>query len=224
MRKISNFTLGLTGLTIIGISTLVCNFWVSGDFESSSLKQSPTTQQEMADITKSNAEWQEIQQSESHKSTLVNYQILPDIANTEETKDFLTLVHVFGNLNESVVTQNRLDAVPPYRLLANMLLRRDEIAYLKTTTISPDMLSFQQIQSCYSLTRVLIADLRSMYEQCNCNHEQIVVMNAALGKLVYLTRQFGTELNRYQAFNVNDLDEVQARNLLVKLTTPNTDN
>lgn len=219
MRKISNFTLGLIGLTVVVVTTLICQFWITSEIEHPRMDRAKTAQQELAEQTHANESWQQLQSQESHKSILINYNILPDTVKTKETKRFLISVHIFGNLGSESIQLHSLDKIPPYRLLANMILRRDEIAYLNTTTITPDMLSTEQISSCYSLTRVLISDLKSMYEGCNCSHEQIMVMNAALGKLVYLTRLFGTELKKYSAFDVRNLNEEEARSLLVQITS-----
>lgn len=216
MRKITTFTLGLLGMTFVGITALVYQFWVTTAIEPPRAPQGDTAEEQWSEITHVDQTWQSLQGNIDEKSILIDYNILPDIEQTAHTKNYLTSIHRLGSFGKEVILLQQLDQIPAYRLLANMMLRRDEIAYLQAATVTPDMLSTTQLQSCYSLTRILLTDLKFMYEQCNCNHEQVKVMNAALGKLVYLTRLFGQELNKYHAFDINHLDEEKARTMLIK--------
>lgn len=209
MRKLSIFTIGLTGLTCLGVIAFIYQFWVGDtvkffDQSSSSFEQQTIllTRSEAAAVAHRDAinQMKANQQNQSRQTdtAMVDYTLLPDMPETVLAKKFLMSIRKNGYLGEHATFQRSLDQLNTTQILSNMMLMKDDALQLKTVLISSNMLNRQQLEASFAMCQHLLQDLKLMYDNFQCTKEQEKVMNVAFARLTYLTRIFSFELKKYE--------------------------
>lgn len=211
MRKISIFTIGLSGLTGLGLIAFVYQLFATDVIKTLSHRTSSFEQQTVI-MTRSEAaaaakreadnklqERAKLQQGSIVDTAIVNYEILPDMSETADAKSFLMSIRTLGYLGEHATFQRALDQLDTSQILSNMMLLKEDARKLRTVLITPNMLNRQQLELSYDMTQRLLQDLKLMYEQNECSNEQERIMNVALARLTYLTRMFSCELKKYES-------------------------
>lgn len=140
--------------------------------------------------------------SANHMPKVINYSILPDYPETMHTKEFLKKIHALGSIGTHSVFQNNILHLNTQQLLANLMLRKDEAAYLDTVSLAPNMLSDTQVVNCYNAAISLIQDLKKMSDKCSCSSAQREAINVAVGRLTYLTIQLHKEIASIQILSL----------------------
>lgn len=134
-------------------------------------------------------------EAESHNSPLVvNYSLLPDDPQTNQTKEFLNSIHSLGKVGKNDTFQKNIQSLNTLQVLANMMLRKDEAYYINTASISPNMLTEQQLRSGVERSLIMIKELKMMQKKCRCSTEQKEVINIAAGRLMHINHILQDEL------------------------------
>lgn len=132
-----------------------------------------------------------------------NYSILPVVANTSKTRKFLESIHALGIIGTHDNFQKKLVNLSTRQLLANMMLRRDEAAYLNTVSLTPNMLNEEQLIDCYNASIMMLKDLNTISQTYSCTQEQKAVLNIAMGRLTMLSYMLQKELNVLHTLSKN---------------------
>lgn len=202
MRKLLIIKLCFLVMLCIGLAAFVYQLWaiLSSDTNTSDVKSS---KYKAVNIISSNENQDQAGSTTKFTSPplLIDYSILPEVASTQDTKLFFENLYVAGYIGKNDSFQQVLRSLETEQILANILLRDDEVDYLNTVNIQPNMLSMSQIQSCNQMVKHLLQDLKIMCLSDQCNSEQQSVINLLMGRLTYLTQSFSGEFDKFQVMD-----------------------
>lgn len=191
-------------LIVLGLAAFLYQFAELNNFEQT--KQDVGRQTSIATVAEVNevtANLPKLPTGIPEQPWFVNYDLLPNDESTHATKEFFENLHHSGYVGEHGSFQESVGQLPTSNLLANMMLRKDEAHYLRTVSITPNMLTKQQLTKCYSLSQRMLHDLKYMSQNCDCTHDQHAVINLAVGRLTYLSRLIQQELAEYSYIGQN---------------------
>lgn len=197
------------GLICCGLAAFLYQFAELNQFEQAKKDIGRQTSiAQVAEAIEHDASFKDINLGIPEQPWFVNYDLMPDYAETQKTKAFFESLHKAGNVGAHSTFQNNMGKLHSYQILANMLLRKDEAHYFNTVSITPNMLTRKQLSSCYRLSQKMLHDLKIMSRKCKCSHEQHTVINLAVGRLTYLSRLIYQELS--EASYIGQNEDMQA--------------
>lgn len=221
MRKLSLLIFGFSGLICVGFAAFIYQLWAMFTLHNDDSVLYQNQGAVFIPATKTTNHISENPNSTATKPPLmIDYSILPDYSHTARTKQFLESVYTKGYIGTHDNFQKILTDLKTDQIVSNMMLRKDEIAYLKTVNISSNMLSMTQIQKCKTLAQQLLLDIKSMSSSCTCSHEQKAVLNMTLSRLLYLNTLYEHELNK---FNLVDPFYLKAKDPMSQGMPPSLD-
>lgn len=204
MPKLRGSTILFLGLLCAGLAILVSQLWKVSQYNNNNqIVAKNILVSKNGSSLDLNGQTVEVALHSSQLSTpvLVDFSILQGLQTSPQTKQFLLSLYDLGNLGKRDKFQKSLKTLEAQRILANLMLRENELEHLDTVKLNVSMLSSEQLQNAKHLAHQLLLGLKKIQRDGSCSKEQLSVINLSMARIIYLSKGLEGELNQ---FSIND--------------------